>query len=107
MFHLAQDTLGRIESNLLNVRQRKDTYFSLIINVLLITAAVAGFGFFLYMSYDPHRVEKDKLKTVEFNPRLWNNAVRNVPTTNYGQVPSTENGSSVQGFAYRGSESPI
>jgi hypothetical protein len=41
------------------------------------------------------------MKKIEFEPRLWNNAVRNVPTIDYGQTPQTEVGDGVQGFSSR------
>jgi hypothetical protein len=38
---------------------------------------------------------------------LWNNAVRNVPITNYGQTPQIETGTGIQGYVSRTSASAL
>jgi len=39
-----------------------------------------------------------ELQKIEFKPIPWQNAVRNVPTTDYGQTPATETGDGIWGM---------
>jgi len=99
MFHLVKDTIGNIENNLLFVKSIRDSIFSWWFNILLLIGVVGSFAFFMYMSYGT--ATPVELQKVPFEPRLWNNAVRNVPITNYGQSPQIETGDSIQGFTNR------
>jgi len=49
----------------------------------------------------------DPKQNIEFKPQTWLNAVRNVPTTDYGQTPQTETRGSIQGVDYRGSAAGV
>jgi len=98
MFHLVKDNVERIENNLLSVKSFRDSVFSWWFNVILLVGVVGSFGFFLFSSYG---TAPEEAKKVPFEPNLWNNAVRNVPTNEYGQTPQTEDGSIVQGRSYR------
>ena len=99
MFHLVQDTVSQIDANLVWVKGVRDAFFSWWFNVIMLVAVVGGFLCFLYMSYGTGVPEE--LERVPFEPRTWNNAVRNVPTTEYGQIPKTETGDFVQGLSRR------
>jgi len=99
MFHLVKDTVGSIENNLLFVKSIRDSFFSWWFNVLLLVCIVGSFIFFLYSSYGT--ATPAELQKIPFEPRLWNNAVRNVPITDYGQSVKIENGDPIQGFTYR------
>ena len=88
MLHLVQDSVTRIEDNLLWVKHLRDKFFAWWFNVILLIVVVGSFGFFLYSSYGTAIPEE--LVKIPFEPRTWNNAVRNVPTTNYNQIPNTE-----------------
>lgn len=99
MFHLVKDTVSGIENNLLWVKAVRDSIFSWWLNVIVLVGVVGSFVFFMYMSYGT--ATPTELQKVAFEPRLWNNAVRNVPTTEYGQTPQIETGDSIQGFTHR------
>jgi len=99
MFHLVKDAASGIENNLLWVKSVRDSIFSWWFNVLLLVGVVGSFAFFMYMSYGT--ATPSELQKVPFEPRLWNNAVRNVPVTDYGQPPQIETGDPIQGFTYR------
>lgn len=99
MFHLVQDNLSKIENNLLWVKTVKDSLFAWWFNISILVIVVGSFGFFLYSSYDTSPREENK--KIEFQPKLWNNAVRNVPIIEYGQTPQIETGHSIQGFTER------
>jgi len=98
MFHLVKDNVSQIENNLLWARSVKDSIISWWFNIVLLVVVVGSFGFFLYTGYGTVPEEKQK---INFEPRLWNNAVRNVPTTEYGQTPKTETGYDISGFSNR------
>lgn len=99
MFHLVKDNVEKIENNLLWVKSVRDSIFSWWFNVILLAVVLGSFGYFLYASYGT--VPSDEMKQIPFEPRTWNNAVRNVPVTNYGQTPEIENGDPIQGFSNR------
>ena len=99
MFHLVQDNLSKIENNLLWVKSVRDSMISWWFNITLLIIVVGSFGYFLYASYGS--TPPQELKKIDFEPRLWNNAVRNVPITEYGQTPKIETGDAVQGFSNR------
>ncbi len=103
MFHLVKDNVEQIENNLLWVKSIRDSIFAWWFNAGLLVLVVGSFVYFLYSSYGT--VTPDELKQVPFEPRLWNNAVRNVPISNYGQTPQIETGNPIQGFADRTSAS--
>jgi len=99
MFHLVKDNVSQIENNLLWVKSVKDSIFSWWFNVSLLVVVVGSFGYFLYSSHGASPPEE--LKKINFEPRLWNNAVKNVPVVDYGQAPQVETGDGVQGFSSR------
>ncbi len=105
MFHSVKDNVEKIENNLLWVKSARDAVFSWWFNVIRLAAVLLSFGYFLYSSYGT--APSEELKEIPFEPRLWNNAVRNVPITDYGQTPQIEAGDSIQGFSYRSSSSAI
>lgn len=105
MFHLVKDNVEKIENNLLWVKSVRDSIFSWWFNVILLITVLLSFTYFLYSSYGT--VPSEELKEIPFEPRTWNNAVRNVPITNYGQTPEIETGDSIQGFSYRTSSAAI
>jgi len=99
MSHLTSDRITQIENNLLRVKSLQDGVVSMWINVFLFVFIVGGSIFALYNSYkDAPKHEKNN---IEFKPQLWNNAVKNLPIINYGQVPQTQNGNDLQGFTNR------
>ena len=99
MLHLVQDSVSRIEDNLLWVKHVRDKLASWWFNAIVLVTVVGSFGFFLYSSYGT--AVPDELAKIPFEPRTWNNAVRNVPTTEYGQLPKTETPGGIQGFTHR------
>jgi hypothetical protein len=99
MFHLVKDTASQMENNLLWVKSVKDSAFSWWFNVTLLCLVVFCFTYFLYMSYGT--ATPPELQKVKFEPNLWHNAVRNVPITEYGQIPKVETGDGVSGFSRR------
>jgi hypothetical protein len=105
MFHLIKDNVEQIENNLLWVKSVRDSIFSWWFNVILLTLVLLSFGYFLYSSYGT--APSEELKEIHFEPRLWNNAVRNVPISDYGQTPQIEAGDSIQGFSHRTSSAAI
>lgn len=105
MFHLVKDNVEKIENNLLWVKSVRDSMFSWWFNFILLVGVLLSFGYFLYSSYGT--APSEELKEIHFEPRLWNNAVRNVPITDYGQTPQIETGDNIQGFAYRSSSSAV
>ena len=105
MIHLVKDTVSRVENNLLWVKAVRDSVFAWWWNVIALVIVVGSFVFFLYSSYGT--AVPDELKHSPFEPRLWNNAVRNVPLTEYGQLPKTETGHGLQGLPYRSSAVPF
>jgi hypothetical protein len=99
MLHLVENTVGSIENNLLWVKHVRDSIFAWWFNLIILVVVVGSFAYFLWSSHGT--AIPDELKAVKFEPRLWNNAVRNVPTTEYGQTPQTQNGDPIQGFTNR------
>lgn len=99
MIHLVQDNLSNMENNLLWAKSVRDSIISWWFNIILLVAVIGSFVFFLYSSYGT--AVPDELQKIPFQPQLWHNAVRNVPTSEYGQLPKTEVGVGVQGFANR------
>jgi hypothetical protein len=105
MFHLVKDNVDKIENNLLWVKNEQDSIFSWWFNIILLALVLLMFGYFLYTSYGT--VPNEEMKEIPFEPKLWNNAVRNVPITDYGQTPEVETGYNIQGFSYRSSSAAI
>ncbi len=99
MLHLVEGVSSKIEDNLLWVKSVRDTLFAWWFNAILLVCVVGSFAFFLYSNYGTGVPEE--LQKIPFQPRTWNNAVRNVPTTEYGQIPQTEVRVGVQGFSNR------
>lgn len=99
MFHLVKDTTAQIENNLIWVKNVRDSIFSWWFNVTLLVVVIGSFGYFLYASYGTGT--PPELQKIPFEPRTWNNAVRNVPLTQYGQTPQIETGDGIQGFTNR------
>jgi hypothetical protein len=99
MFHLVEDTASQIENNLIGVRSLRDSIFSWWFNITLLVAVIGFFGYFLYSSYGT--ATPPQLQKIPFEPRTWNNAVRNVPITEYGQIPQIETGDGIQGRSTR------
>ena len=99
MNHLVKDNVEKIENNLLWVKKVRDSMFSWWFNILLLVGVLGAFGYFLYSSYGTQ--PEEKLQKIPFEPRTWNNAVRNVPITDYGQTPQIEAPDLVPGFSYR------
>ena len=99
MLHLVQDSVGRIEDNLLWVKQVRDRIVAWWFNVILLVLVVGSFAFFLYTNHGT--ATPDELAKIPFEPRMWNNAVRNVPITEYGQLPQTETPGGIQGLTHR------
>ena len=97
MFHLVEDTYDRIGGNLIQSGKIKDSWYSLIFNVVVLVIVVGGFVMFLYSN---HGIEKEK-ENIEFKPQPWLNAVRNVPGTDYGQIPQTEIRGGISGIVNR------
>lgn len=96
MQHLVSQTLPRIEDNLIWVRNVRDSVVSWWFNIILLLVVVGSFVYFLVSSYGS--AVPDELQSIPFEPRTWNNAVRNVPITQYGQIPQVEAGGDIQGF---------
>ena len=97
MLHLVENTVNSIENNLLWVKHVRDSIFAWWFNLIVLVLVVGSFAYFLWSSHGT--AIPDELKAVKFEPRLWNNAVRNVPITDYGQLPQTETGFNIQGVA--------
>lgn len=105
MFHLVKDTTSQMENNLIWVKSVRDSAFSIWFNVILLVVVVGSFAYFLYASHGT--VTSHKLQKVKFEPNTWNNAVRNVPILEYGQIPQIETGNGVQGHSRRTGASAI
>jgi hypothetical protein len=101
MFHLVEDTYSRVQGNLIKSGQIRDSWFSFFFNIGALLVVLIGFYFFLVAPVPPPQ------ENIEFKPQTWLNAVRNVPSTDYGQTPQIETRGSVQGINYRGSASGI
>ena len=73
--------------------------FSMWFNIVLLVVVLGSFGYFLYKSYGtsvPPELEK-----IKFEPNMWHNAVKNVPSIDYGQIPQTQTGDGVSGHSRR------
>ena len=105
MFHLVKDTASQIENNLLWVKSVRDSMFSWWFNVILLVGVLGFFGYFLYMSHGTG--VPPELQKIKFEPNMWHNAVRNVPVTEYGQIPQIETGDGIQGFSRRTGASAV
>jgi len=99
MFHLVEDTYSRVEGNLIKSGQIRDSWYSMVFNIVILIIVVGGFVYFLYCSHGT-QVQKEN---IEFKPQPWLNAVRNVPETDYRQVPQTEIRGGISGLVNRGS----
>jgi hypothetical protein len=99
MSHLTSDRIAQIENNLLQVKSFKDNVIATWINIFLFVVIVGGSIYGLYVNYN--KPPKKENVNIDFNPQLWNNAVKNMPIINYGQVPQTETGDDIQGFTNR------
>lgn len=99
MFHLVKDTASQMENNLIWVKSVRDSAFSIWFNIILLIVVVGSFAYFLYASYGT--ATPPELQKVKFEPRMWNNAVRNVPIVEYGQIPQIETGDGIQGHSRR------
>ena len=99
MFHLVEDTYSRVEGNLIKSGQIRDSWYSFIFNIVVLVSVVGGFVYFLYYN---RGLEAEK-ENIEFKPQPWLNAVRNVPGTDYGQIPQTEIRGGISGIVNRGS----
>lgn len=99
MFHLIKDTVPQIEDNLIWVRSVRDSIFSWWFNIVLLITVLGCFFYWLFSNYG--KAEERELEKIKFEPRTWNNAVRNVPITQYGQTPQIETGDFIQGFSRR------
>ena len=99
MSHLVEDVMQRVEDNLIWVKTVRDGIFAWWLNAVVLVVVVGSFIMFLYFSYGS--APPTELQQIPFEPLTWNNAVRNVPITQYGQLPQTETGVGVQGFAHR------
>jgi hypothetical protein len=96
MLHLVEAVSPIIENNLIWVKSIRDSIFSWWFNLTVLVLVMGSFVYFLYSSYGTGVPEE--LQKIPFEPRLWNNAVRNVPITEYGQIPQVETGYGIQGF---------
>lgn len=105
MFHLVKDTASQMENNLIWVKSVRDSAFSVWFNIILLVVVVGSFGYFLYTSYGT--ATPPELQKVKFEPKMWNNAVRNVPIVEYGQIPQIETGDGIQGHSRRTGASAI
>ena len=96
---MVEDTYSRVEGNLIKSGQIRDSWYSFIFNIVVLVLVVGGFIYFLYYNHGTHQ-EKEN---IEFKPQPWLNAVRNVPGTDYGQIPQTEIRGGISGIVNRGS----
>jgi len=94
-----------MENNLILVKSIRDSSFSIWFNVILLVMVVGSFVYFLYASHGT--ATPRELQKVKFEPNTWNNAVRNVPILEYGQIPQIEIRDGVQGHSRRTGASAI
>ena len=99
MFHLVKDNVSGIENNLIWARSVRDSIVSWWFNVVLLVLVVGSFVYFLWASHGT--APPEELKKIPFEPNMWHNAVRNVPVTDYGQIPQVEAGDGLPGHARR------
>lgn len=102
MFHLIQDNVSKIENNLLGAKHFAQTIFSQWFNIIIFVLVIGSFGYFLWSKKDSE--PKEELKKIQFEPRTWNNAVKNVPIIDYGQTPQIEVRDGIQGHSFKGSQ---
>jgi hypothetical protein len=102
MFHLIEDNVSKIENSLLGAKHFAQSIFSQWFNVIILILVVCSFGYFLWSKKDTE--PKQELTKIPFEPRTWNNAVKNVPIVDYGQTPQIEIGHGIQGYSLKGSE---
>lgn len=105
MFHLVKDTVSQMENNLISVKSIRDSTFSVWFNIILLVVVIGSFAYFLYTSHGT--ATPPQLQKVKFEPNMWNNAVRNVPIIEYGQIPQIETGDGVPGHSRRTGASTI
>ena len=101
MNNLVRDTYSRIEGNLIRSGEVRDSWYSMVFNIVSLVVVVGGFVYFLYAN---HGLKPEK-ENIEFKPQPWLNAVRNVPETDYRQVPQTEIRGGISGLVNRTSAS--
>ena len=99
MFHLVQDSVDKLENNLIWVKHVQNSIFSWWFNITLFILVLGSVGYFLYAGYGTQPSEE--LKQIPFEANTWHNAVRNVPISNYGQTPATQIGDGIPGYADR------
>jgi hypothetical protein len=102
MFHLIEDNVSKIENNLLGAKHFAQSIFSQWFNIIIFILVIGSFGYFLWCKKDSE--PKEELKKIPFEPRTWNNAVKNVPIIDYGQTPQIEVRDGVQGHSFKGSQ---
>ena len=85
------------------VKSVRASIFSWWFNVIIFVVVIGSFAYFLYASYGT--APSEEFKKIPFEPRTWNNAVRNVPITDYGQPPEVETGNGIPGYSLRTSSS--
>ena len=101
MDHLISDISERIQNNLYTIQTNTNSIMNFWINLGFLILVLGAFIYFLYSSYNPKWAEKSENKNIPFTPVVWGNAVKNVPTLDYGQIPATEVGNTVSGYADR------
>ena len=94
-----------MENNLISVKSVRDSTFSVWFNIILLVVVIGSFAYFLYTSHGT--ATPPQLQKVKFEPNMWNNAVRNVPIIEYGQIPQIETGDGVPGHSRRTGASTI
>jgi hypothetical protein len=102
MFHLIEDNVSKIENNLLGAKHFAQSVFSQWFNIIIFVLVIGSFGYFLWCKKDSE--PKEELKKIPFEPRTWNNAVKNVPIIDYGQTPQIEVRDGIQGHSFKGSQ---
>lgn len=102
MFHLIEDNVSKIENNLLGAKHFAQSVFSQWFNIIIFILVIGSFGYFLWYKKDSEPTEE--LKKIPFEPKTWNNAVKNVPIIDYGQTPQIEVGDGIQGHSFKGSQ---
>ena len=99
MEHLISNTKSIIQNNLIGAVHKQNSLFAWWFNILILVGVLGSFMFFLYSSYDSSPPKENT--AIKFEPRTWNNAARNVPTIDYGQIPEVEVTNGISGFAPR------
>ena len=101
MFHLIKDNVSTIENNLIGAKFFAESMFSWWFNIFLFVSILGSFGYFLWAGYGTQ--PSSELKKIQFEPRTWNNAVKNVPIIDYGQTPQIEVRDGIQGYTSKSS----